>query len=237
MVFSFRRWKEYKTELHMRLHAEEGLKEANKKLSLLTRITRHDIKNKIQAIYFYSELLGYSEDEQTKENAAIIMSETESIENLISFTKIYEELGSTEPQWYNIADAFREAACSEEFVTLRILADTCDVEIYADPLFSKVIYNLIENAVRHGEHTSSITITCDKGPENSLLIHCKDNGVGIPEEMKLLIFNEGVGKNTGLGLFLIQEILSITQISISEVGIEGEGADFLISVPEGHWKH
>jgi len=221
----------------MRLHAEEGLKEANKKLSLLTRITRHDIKNKIQAIYFYSELLGYSEDEQTKENAAIIMSETESIENLISFTKIYEELGSTEPQWYNIADAFREAACSEEFVTLRILADTCDVEIYADPLFSKVIYNLIENAVRHGEHTSSITITCDKGPENSLLIHCKDNGVGIPEEMKLLIFNEGVGKNTGLGLFLIQEILSITQISISEVGIEGEGADFLISVPEGHWKH
>ena len=236
LLFSIRRWYEYKKEMRLRLRAEKALKEANRKLMLLTRITRHDIKNIIQGIYLYSEIIGYSEDNETKKNALIIKNEAEAIEKLIDFTKIYEQLGSIEAQWYNLAAAFKEVEFSEEFAAIHFDTTSCDVEIYTDPLFSKAIYNLIENAVRHGEHTTKITITCDKGPEDSLLIHCRDNGVGIPEDMKSSIFHEGFGKNTGLGLFLIQEILSITQISIAEVGTEGEGADFLISVPAGHWK-
>ena len=54
--------------------------------------------------------------------------------------------------------------------------------------------------------------------------------------MKELIFEKSVGRNTGLGLFLVRGILSITGMEIAETGIEGEGARFEIRVPPGNWR-
>jgi signal transduction histidine kinase len=50
------------------------------------------------------------------------------------------------------------------------------------------------------------------------------------------IFGMGYGNHTGIGLFLAREILSITGLSIKEVGEEGKGARFEILVPEGKWR-
>ena len=54
-----------------------------------------------------------------------------------------------------------------------------------------------------------------------------------PLPKKRLIFNREFGKNTGLGLFLIREILAITGITIRENGTPGTGARFEILVPKG----
>jgi signal transduction histidine kinase len=59
-----------------------------------------------------------------------------------------------------------------------------------------------------------------------------DDGVGIPDDEKEKIFTRGFGKNTGYGLFLIREILSITGFSIKENGVSGKGAQFIISIPQ-----
>jgi len=64
----------------------------------------------------------------------------------------------------------------------------------------------------------------------------EDNGVGIMEEEKERIFERGYGKNTGLGLFLVREILSLTGIMISETGTPGTGARFEITVPKGSYR-
>jgi len=56
------------------------------------------------------------------------------------------------------------------------------------------------------------------------------------EDMKERIFRKGVGKNTGLGLFLTREILDITGLSITETGNEGEGARFEIAIPLWAWE-
>ena len=53
-----------------------------------------------------------------------------------------------------------------------------------------------------------------------------------PAEEKEKIFERGYGKNTGLGLFLAREILSITGITIRETGKPGKGARFEIAVPK-----
>jgi len=50
------------------------------------------------------------------------------------------------------------------------------------------------------------------------------------------LFTRGFGKNTGLGLFLSREILSITGITITENGTPGKGARFEITVPKGAWR-
>jgi len=42
--------------------------------------------------------------------------------------------------------------------------------------------------------------------------------------------------NTGLGMFLAREILSLTGIMIKETGVPGKGARFEIKVPNGMYR-
>jgi signal transduction histidine kinase len=64
----------------------------------------------------------------------------------------------------------------------------------------------------------------------------EDNGIGVADDEKDLIFERGFGKNTGLGLFLSREILSLTEITIRETGTPGKGVRFEITVPKGHYR-
>ena len=118
-------------------------------------------------------------------------------------------------------------------VNIQILFN--NIEIYADPLLSKVFYNLLENSVRHGDHTSLIQFQFRENDE-TLTIICEDNGGGIDQETKKHLFKRGYGKNTGYGLFLIREILAITGIVIEETGESGKGARFEIKVPKGAYR-
>ena len=109
------------------------------------------------------------------------------------------------------------------------------VEIFVDQMLEKVLYNLVENSLRHGERVTEIRITMETDGDELLIIYT-DNGIGVAEAEKDLIFKKGHGKNTGLGLFLIREILDLTRISIRENGIPGEGVRFEMRVPRDGWR-
>ena len=112
-----------------------------------------------------------------------------------------------------------------------------DWKVYADPMIEKAFFNILENSLRHGERLTKILIDCAvKREDDTLRITFSDNGVGVTEDKKKEIFKKGFGKNTGLGLFLTRQILSITGISILESGIPGKGARFEIIVPKDHFK-
>ena len=72
--------------------------------------------------------------------------------------------------------------------------------------------------------------------EGATAIVCENDGVGITDEDKKRIFTRCFGKNTGFGLFLSREILSITDITITENGVPGKGTRFEITVPDGTWR-
>jgi signal transduction histidine kinase len=69
---------------------------------------------------------------------------------------------------------------------------------------------------------------------SALVIEYTDDGAGVPNENKDLIFKRGFGSNTGLGLFLTREILAITDIEIRETGIKG--VRFEVRVPQGRYR-
>jgi signal transduction histidine kinase len=69
-----------------------------------------------------------------------------------------------------------------------------------------------------------------------LVISYIDDGIGIPAEDKARLFRKGFGKNTGLGLFLSREILSITGLAIRETGVPGKGVRFEIIAPKGNYR-
>jgi signal transduction histidine kinase len=116
--------------------------------------------------------------------------------------------------------------------SVNVTVTTGNATIFADPLFDKVIYNLFDNALRHGEGVSEIRVSSEERSSGVVLV-IEDNGTGIPAAIKEKIFERGYGKNTGWGLFLVREILEITGMTITECGEPGKGARLEIHIPRG----
>src|SRR5271157_5804993 len=100
----------------------------------------------------------------------------------------------------------------------------------ADPILEKVFFNLLDNSIQHGEHVTKIGVSLSQS-DKELTIVWEDNGIEILENEKERIFERDFGKNTGLGMFLVREILFLTDITIKRTGIDGQGARFEITVP------
>ena len=101
----------------------------------------------------------------------------------------------------------------------------------------KVIYNLLENATRHGRNITKILVSTEVKDNADLKVIVEDNGIGIPQENKELIFRYGFGTNTGLGLAISRDILSLTGISIVETGSAVTGARFGPHRPQSTWRY
>lgn len=220
---------------------QEALKQANKKINLMSSITRHDILNQVNVISGYTELISEFLPEGIKSDPRIgkylrnLNKGIETIHSQIIFTKDYQELGVVSPIWQSISDTAKEAAFPFSGQSLKFSIEENQVEVYADPLLKKAFYNLFDNSRAHGERVTEIGVNSRRIADN-LVIEVKDDGIGVSPVMKELIFEKSVGKNTGLGLFLVRGILSITGMEIKETGIEGIGATFEITVPPGNWR-
>ncbi|PWR75202.1 response regulator [Methanospirillum stamsii] len=222
-------------ENHERKMVETALEAANNKLQLMASITRHDLLNQLNSLQGYLELATLDRNENPElawtyiDKAHVILQQTVST---VKFTKEYQEIGIKSPVWQNCKRLVSKSLqhTSLHHVSL-INAIPDSLEIYADPLIEKVFSNLIENAVRYGGKITRILIDYEELSDLKRII-CEDDGSGVPEEEKAMIFHYQYGKNTGQGLFLSQEILSITGISIFETGIPGKGARFEIICPD-----
>ncbi|MDH7510085.1 MAG: PAS domain S-box protein [Methanolinea sp.] len=219
-------------DISARVSAERALRVANRKLQLLSGITRHDILNSITVAQGYIDLMG---DPGTlpPETAENVIRTLRRIRRQIEFTREYEDLGLEDPVWQNLGRMFRLLDFPPH-VSLHMVY--CDWEVYADPMLRKVFENLLENSIRHGgPDMNSVTVTCrESGPD--LIVEWQDNGTGISNNEKEAIFSRGYGKGTGFGLFLAREILGISGITIRECGSEGQGARFAMVVPAGQFR-
>ena len=179
--------------------------------------------------------LGSTKDPAMAEYLRRAEASANAIRHQIEFTKEYENLGIRSPVWQGVSTYVEELKKQIDLSRITIQDETTGLLIYADPMFSKVIYNLIDNSQRHGMHVSTIRIHGKILPGGYTLVY-EDDGTGIPAPDKDRIFNRMVGKKSGIGLFLVREILSITGIAIVEVGEPGKGARFEISIPNGKFK-
>jgi len=219
-----------------RKRAEEALRQANKKLNLLSSITRHDINNQLTVQMGYLSMLEMKQPDTTNnEYFQKVSIAAKRISAMIRFTREYEEIGVHAPAWQNIRTlmdtAAKEAPLGKVMVNNDLPAGT---KIYADPLIVKVFYCLVDNAVRYGGKITTIRFFALERAADHVIV-CEDDGDGVVAEEKEQIFKRGFGKNTGLGLALSREILDITGISIRETGEPGKGARFEITVPRGAW--
>jgi len=215
-----------------RTRVETMIHRANSKLNLLNSIIRHDITNTLTVLIGYEEMTEeLTTEPEVRKNLSIVSGQIQKINRQIAFTRDYQNLGMTMPEWQNVEEIVSKAASELDMTTVQFTAGFSNLNVYADPLLERVFLTLLQNSLEHGE-----TVTQIRGSYRmsgrSLILVLEDNGRGVPEKQKNAIFKRKYYKNTGLGLFLVREILSMTNISISETGVPGKGARFEISVPK-----
>ncbi len=208
---------------------------ANKKLQLMSSITRHDLLNQLTSIQGYIDLV-LLEKEQPSEKIWYYLEKTISVINntveIVKFTGEYQEIGIKNSVWQNLYTIVQNAInrnTSDSIITENFIPK--NIEVFADPLIEMVFFNLIHNAKSYGKKIKKIQFRFSI--ENGIgSIICEDDGVGVALDKKQKIFDYRYGNHTGLGLFLSKEILLITDLTIEESGIPDVGAKFIITCPK-----
>jgi PAS domain S-box-containing protein len=220
-----------------RRQAEDALHLANKKLTLLTSISRHDINNQLTVLQGNLGILGKKlSDPELNEYLKKVSASAQRISSMIRFTKEYEEIGVHAPVWQDCCTLVDTAAKQAPLGKVIVKNDLPErAEVFADPLIAKVFYNLMDNAVRYGGEITTIRFSVEEAGGDQVIV-CEDDGDGVVAGEKEKNFERGFGKNTGFGLALSREILDITGITICENGEPGKGARFKMMVPKGAWR-
>ncbi len=220
-----------------RTRAEEALKEANKKLNLLTSITRHDILNQVTALKGYLHLVKEYHFSNPDGLQMLRQLDTiaDTIRSQITFTGDYQHMGEQDPMWQNVGRIIENASENVRLNGAHLNVTINSLEIFADPMLEKVFFNLLDNAIAHGGRVTEVRVMFHANGNEGVIV-VEDDGLGIPLDMKQRIFDRGVGTATGYGLFLVKGILGITGMTIRERGEEGKGARFEIEVPAGKWR-
>ena len=127
--------------------------------------------------------------------------------------------------------------------TFNLLSDESEVFFYGDLAgITSVILNLLENAVKYSPGNAKVELTCESG-EKGVEISVKDGGIGIDDREKKKIFekfyrigNEDTRrtKGTGLGLFIVNEIVKAHGGTVSVRNNLPNGTIFTIFLPHAN---
>ena len=106
---------------------------------------------------------------------------------------------------------------------IRLIGKCKDITMVgSDILIYRLVYNLVENAIKYNHSGGQVTVTADR-KENHVYLSVEDTGAGIPEELKERVFEPffRVDKSrsrelggVGLGLALVREIVRVHDGSI-----------------------
>jgi PAS domain S-box-containing protein len=214
-----------------RTRMEHTLHLANKKLNVLTSLTRHDIQNKVTI------LLGYLGRAQKREKDPVVCEylkrqehAAKAIRDEISITRDFKDLGADPPEWLKIRDVITAAAARFSKSRIRFTIDLPDLLVYADRQMERVFFRLFENAISTEYPPQTIHIF-SREEQDRIVICVRYDGSGIRQEDKEGIANPRERVNGQRGLLIIREILSLTDITLKESGESGKEVLFEIGIP------
>ena len=238
--------------------SEEMYRQAYERANLYSYLVAHDVNNIFQVIKSAQELI--SLHIKSTKNLKEIKQLYEMINNqLIRGTKLVSNVGKLSQIEYTeisfkkinvrifLEDAINYIKKSYQNKNLQIVSDLKDPELFvnANDLLLDVFENLLINSIRHNDNSNiEIYIKASKFYKNShkfIKFEFKDNGVGISDERKPIIFAHGKDlknktEGMGLGLSLVKKVIESYNGKIwIEDRIKGDfekGSSFVFIIPE-----
>jgi signal transduction histidine kinase len=165
------------------------------------------------------------------------------VENMLLATKIENRSYSFPKEEFDfselvtkITDRLQIHSCGCEQVIKPVIQP--GVKVVGDRFaLSSVVTNLVENAVKYSGPCSEVDVELGQ-KEGHPFLRVSDKGPGIPDEEKMLIFdkfyrvgdeNVRKAKGTGLGLFIVKEVLQNHDADISVKDNVPQGAIFEVT--------
>ncbi|MCW4016730.1 MAG: ATP-binding protein [Candidatus Bathyarchaeota archaeon] len=213
--------------------SQDKLQITNEKLSVVGKLTRHDIRNKLSVIVNYvylakQKVAGNSDVTAHLDN---IDSTIDQLESILNFSKTYEAVGVEEPSYIEVKGFVQEIVMFLGLSNIKFVNELDGLTLLADSLLRQIFFNLINDTLKNEEKVNQIRVYYETGKDELKLIY-EDNSSGVPENEKELIFNETYGKDTGYALYLTRKICEAYGWSIQETGKHGKGVKFVITIPK-----
>lgn len=223
---------------------ETELSQRTDQLKLLNRVIQHDIRNDLNLIKGRIKIADkYIEPEGKEHLQKARQSVKEAVELTQTANDFMETLDQRDPdfeavslietvqlQISRVKDSYPDA-------TIQLESRTSDeLFVRADEMIDSVFRNLLVNAIIHNNNkaTPEVHITI-RELDDSVQVRVADNGPGVPDEQKDVIFGQGEkgleSSGTGIGLYLVHTLTESYGGSVRVEDNEPDGSIFVIELP------
>ncbi len=235
------------------LSQSEELKKLNNTKNKLFSIIGHDLKNPLNSIIGFADLLhdNYTSltGDQVKQYSKIIHGSSRSayqlLENLLDWSRVQTEQLKANPTVINVNELaddiipLQNAAASAKNIKL-VNTINNKLHVLADRnMLNTVVRNLVSNAIKYTEEGGKVTFSASwKKDQVSIVI--EDTGIGMTQETIENLFHPEKAqstpgtageKGTGLGVIVSKEFVERNNGRLEVSSVPGKGTIFTIHLP------
>jgi PAS domain S-box-containing protein len=222
---------------------ETKLEEQRDTLKLVNQMLRHDIRNNLQSLTANAELVAEKTDsEEISDHAEMIL---ETADHAVELTRTARQMADAtfadEEELHpvglrnvlqsvleEVQSAYPEAVVSGE----RVIPA---VTVRADDMLDSVFRNVLKNAIQHSDEEVPKVVVSSSERTETVEIRIADNGPGIADENKDVIFEKGEtgldSDGTGIGLYLTRKLVENYGGDIRVTDNDPKGTVFVIELP------
>ncbi|KAF5418333.1 MAG: Methanogenesis regulatory histidine kinase FilI [Candidatus Methanogaster sp.] len=245
--------KEVKKRTQQLVVAKEDAEHANQMKSIFLASMSHELRTPLNSIIGFTGIIlqGLAGELNVEQRTQLGMVYASSkhllalINDLLDISKI--ESGELEPdlEEFNLSEAVMEVRDSlnpkAEDKGLKLLLEMPDINVLSDERrFKQILVNLVNNAIKFTEEGEVEVKVIEK--DKSIEIIVKDAGVGIKKEdiQKLfapftqLEYTVSEENGTGLGLYLVRNLVRLLNGDIRVESEYGKGSTFTLTLPLKH---
>ena len=201
-------------------------------ISVINRVLRHNVRNKLTVINGYAEMLSTELDGNSASQADRILDAGNRLLNLSESARRIESHRELSPELepIDVAPMIGELRdqLSEEYPNASLTADIPESAVAkTQSRIETALWEILDNAARHTGTAPTIEIDVTTTDER-VLISIRDDGPGLPEtEQQVLATGEEgpLVHGQGLGLFLTHWIITNLDGDISVTTTEGTSVD------------
>lgn len=206
----------------------------------------HELKTPLSSIKGFAELIAEQDidPQRVKSYSRIIAAEADRVLTLsaqmLTLSKLQSSNIMKKDDIFSVDEQIREVILllqnewQEKNIDFDV--DMGHIEITGNKELTRLIWqNLISNAVKFTEQEGSIEVKLYKN--DKLHFEIKDNGIGISEEDKPSVFQQfftadksKTGKNTGLGLSIVKNIVDKLGGAVTFTSEQGKGSAFRVEL-------
>lgn len=203
---------------------EADLQERNRQLTILERVLRHNLHNRMNVIQGNADLLREGVDGELESAADRIIEESATLlktgDKQGEITKLLADPPATTE--IDLSRTIGEYAdrVAEEYPDADISVAVPDsLEVWATTDIGRAIEELLANAIEHSDRPTPTVEVLAEVDEDTATIRIADDGPGIPEMERKVVTGEmaiePLYHGSGLGLWLVDVIVSQSEGTLS----------------------